>query len=121
MQALNVIDFTIIDQDLSMKILSYNQIKMIFTYFWDYPVQIYPQVDLVISHKLSSGQILLRLDDELCDPNFWDFYVSADSNVSTLIDLFRICQKLSQFCGTTGFKYDLQSTEDLLMMFNKLN
>jgi hypothetical protein len=55
MQALNVIDFTIIDQDFSMKILSYNQIKMIFTYFWDYPVQIYPQVDLVISNKLSCG------------------------------------------------------------------
>lgn len=104
-----------------MKALSYNQIKMIFTYFWDYPVQLYPQVDLVISHKLSSGQIHLHLDEELSDPNFWDLYVSVDSNVTTLIDLFRICQKMSQYCGATGNKYRLQTTDDLLMLFSKLN
>jgi len=33
----------------------------------------------------------MRLDNELTDPCFWDYYVSAESNVTTLLDLYRIC------------------------------
>jgi hypothetical protein len=52
---------------------------MIFSFFWDYPVQIYPQVDYVLMQKIESGISPLILKIELTDPRFWDFYVSIDS------------------------------------------
>jgi len=50
----------------------------------------------------------LTLKEELADPNFWDYYVSLDSQNSPLMDVFRIIQKLSQYCqieqGTLTFE-----------------
>jgi hypothetical protein len=88
--ALNHIDHIILCQELPLKLLTYNQIKMIVTYFWDYPVQIYPQVDLILTHKLNSGQSSIYLEEELQDPFFWDYYVTSESNAARLIDVYRI-------------------------------
>ena len=76
---LDQLDFIILEQELDTKVLTYNQLRMIFSYFWDYPVQLYPQVDFVILSKLKSGISPLILQVELTDPFFWDYYVSMDS------------------------------------------
>ena len=48
--------------------------------------------------KLESGLSPLILKDELGDPHFWDYYVSMDSQNAPLMDVFRVIQKLSQYC-----------------------
>ena len=54
-QLLNSLDFMIMEHELESKALTYNQLRMIYSYFWDYPVQIYPQVDYVLVSKMESG------------------------------------------------------------------
>lgn len=33
---INALEFVILENELDLKILTYNQMKTIFTYFWDY-------------------------------------------------------------------------------------
>ena len=40
------------------------------------------------------------MKEELTDPLFWDLYVSMESNKYPLMDVFRIIQKLGQYCQT---------------------
>jgi hypothetical protein len=88
---------------------------MIYSYFWDYPVQIYPQVDYVLVSKLESGGFSqVTLQEELTDPLFWDLYVSMDTSNYPAMDVFRVIQKLSQYCaGSLSF-------EELHSIFSKM-
>lgn len=99
MTLVNGLDYLIVELELDAKILTYNQLRMICTYFWDFSIQLYPQVDFVILQKLEGGISPLLLDDELSDPSFWEFYISLDSQHAPLIDVFRVLQKLSQYCA----------------------
>ena len=72
-----------------MKILTYNQVRTISSYFWDYQTQLYPHADYVLLQKLE-GNLDINLREELIDPYFWDYYVSVDNRYFPVMDLFRI-------------------------------
>lgn len=38
LQLLNELDFLIIEQELDIKVLTYNQVCMVCTYYWDFPI-----------------------------------------------------------------------------------
>lgn len=38
LQQLNELDFLIIEQELDLKVLTYNQVCMVCTYYWDFPI-----------------------------------------------------------------------------------
>lgn len=78
----------IIEHEMDFHILSYNQLKTVCSYFWDYNIQLYPHVDYVIHAKLD--YTTLSIMKELNDPYFWDMYVTADNRHFTLIDVMRI-------------------------------
>lgn len=50
--------------------------------------------------KMESGLSQITLKEELTDPLFWDLYVSMESSNYPVMDVFRIIQKLSQYCQT---------------------
>ena len=93
---------------------------MIYSYFWDYPVQIYPQVDYVLVSKLESGFSQVTLQEELTDPLFWDLYVSMETSNYPVMDVFRAIQKLSQYCQTDEGSLSFEEVHSIFSKMIKL-
>jgi hypothetical protein len=82
MGALNDVELLIIQHELDVSALTYNKLKTVCSFLWDFNIQLYPHVDLVILQRLeyqAGHQLTFNLVSELQDPYFWDMYISADT------------------------------------------
>lgn len=95
MALINDVDLHLIQHEMDVRLLTYNKLKTVCSFFWDYNIQLFPHVDLALLDKLTSGvNVTINFERELHDPYFWDIYISADTKHFALIDVMRILQKL---------------------------
>ena len=66
---------------------------------------------------MESGISPIVLIEELTDPHFWDLYVSFESQNYPIMEVFRVIQKLSQYCS---IEQGFLSFEDLHSTFSKM-